>query len=159
MGVVSRMTVTRIPALLMARMADSRPPPGPLTRTSHCCIPASLALFAASYAACCAANGVPLREPRKPRAPEEDCAIRFPSVSVIEISVLLNDAAMWTMPTGMFFFSFLRKVFFFPAVGVVAFAMIQAVSIQWSALSPFRLADRYLKSQTHAIKHKLNADG
>src|ERR671932_2640398 len=116
MGVVSRMTVTRIPALLMARMADSRPPPGPLTRTSHCCIPASCAFFAASQAACCAANGVPLREPRKPRAPEEDCATRFPSVSVIEISVLLNDAEMCTTPTGMFFFSFLRKVFFFPVV-------------------------------------------
>jgi hypothetical protein len=30
---------------------------------------------------------------------------------------------MCTMPTGMFFFSFLRKVFFLPVV--VAFAMIQ----------------------------------
>jgi hypothetical protein len=37
---------------------------------------------------------VPLREPRKPRAPEEDCATRLPSVSVIEISVLLKDAEM-----------------------------------------------------------------
>ena len=61
-----------------------------------------------------------MREPRKPRAPDDDCAIRFPSVSVIEISVLLNDAEMCTIPTGMFFFSFLRKVFFLP---VVAFAI------------------------------------
>src|ERR1043165_2734792 len=77
-------------------------------------MPASCAFFAASYAACCAANGVPLREPRKPRAPADDCAIRFPSRSVIEIIVLLNDAAMCTMPLGTFFFSFLRKTFFFP---------------------------------------------
>src|SRR5205085_7133083 len=121
MGVVSRIAVTRMPALLMARIADSRPPPGPFTRTSHCCIPASFALFAASYAACCAAKGVPLREPRKPRAPAEDCAIRFPSKSVIVIIVLLNDAAMNTIPFGMFFFSFFRKTFFLPPV--VVFAM------------------------------------
>src|SRR3979490_1539929 len=98
---MSRIAVTRIPALLMARIADSRPPPGPLTRTSHCCIPASVALLAASYAACWAANGVPLREPRKPRAPEDDCAIKLPSRSVIEIIGLLNDAAIQAIPTGM----------------------------------------------------------
>src|SRR5205823_3238052 len=88
-----RIHVTRIPALLIARIADSRPPPGPFTRTSACCMPASVAFLAASYAACCAANGVPLRDPRNPRAPEDDCAIKFPSRSVIEIIVLLNDAA------------------------------------------------------------------
>src|SRR5688572_21858810 len=114
MGVVSRMVITRMPALAIARIADSRPPPGPFTRTSHWCIPASCAFLAASNAACCAAKGVPLREPRKPRAPADDCAIRFPSRSVIEIIVLLNDAAMCTMPLGTFFFSFLRKTFFFP---------------------------------------------
>src|SRR5215211_8004957 len=113
-GVVSRIVITLMPAFAIARIADSRPPPGPFTRTSHWCMPASCAFFAASYAACCAANGVPLREPRKPRAPADDCAIRFPSRSVIEIIVLLNDAAMCTMPLGMFFFSFLRKSFFFP---------------------------------------------
>src|SRR5690349_25136993 len=77
-------------------------------------MPASWAFFAASYAACCAAMGVPLREPRKPRAPAEDCAIRFPSRSVIEIIVLLNDAAIWTIPLGTFFFTLLGKTFFFP---------------------------------------------
>src|SRR5262245_47626503 len=84
-------------------------------------MPASCAFFAASYAACCAANGVPLREPRKPRAPADDCAIRFPSRSVIEIMVLLNDAAMCTMPLGTFFFSFLRKTFFFPPALAITF--------------------------------------
>lgn len=123
-GVVSRIVITRIPAFAIARMADSRPPPGPFTRTSHCCIPASCAFLAASYAACCAANGVPLREPRKPRAPADDCAIRLPSKSVIEIIVLLKEAAMCAIPAGTFFFSFLRKTFFFP---VVAFAIASLV--------------------------------
>src|SRR5215213_3959433 len=84
-------------------------------------MPASCAFFAASYAACCAANGVPLREPRKPRAPADDCAIRFPSRSVIEIIVLLNDAAICTSPLGTFFFSFLRKTFFFPPVLAICY--------------------------------------
>src|SRR5919107_5454489 len=84
-------------------------------------MPASCAFFAASYAACCAANGVPLREPRKPRAPADDCAIKFPSRSVIEIIVLLNDAAICTMPLGTFFFSFLRKTFFFPPAFAINF--------------------------------------
>lgn len=74
---------------------------------------ASVALLAASYAACCAAKGVPLREPRNPRAPDDDCATMLPSRSVIEIIVLLNDAATYAIPTGIFFFSFLRKTFFF----------------------------------------------
>src|SRR5215470_11093572 len=84
-------------------------------------MPASCAFFAASNAACCAANGVPLREPRKPRAPADDCAIKFPSRSVIEIIVLLNDAAICTMPLGTFFFSFLRKTFFFPPALAITF--------------------------------------
>src|SRR6185295_2450272 len=94
MGVVSRIVTTRIPAFAIARIADSRPPPGPLTLTSHCCMPASCAFLAASKAACCAAKGVPLRDPRNPRAPADDCATRFPSRPVMEIIVLLNDAAM-----------------------------------------------------------------
>src|SRR5215217_8892918 len=85
-------------------------------------MPASCAFFAASYAACCAANGVPLREPRKPRAPADDCAIRLPSRSVIEIIVLLNDAAICTTPFGTFFFSFFRKTFFFPPALAINFS-------------------------------------
>src|SRR6185295_14193263 len=57
----------------------------------------------------------------KPRAPADDCAIRFPSRSVIEIIVLLNDAAMCTLPLGTFFFSFLRKTFFFPPALAITF--------------------------------------
>src|ERR1044072_9660228 len=84
-------------------------------------MPASCACFAASNAACGAAKGVPLREPRNPRAPADDCAIKFPSRSVIEIIVLLNDAAICTMPLGTFFFSFFRKIFFFPPALAITF--------------------------------------
>ena len=51
-------------------MALSRPEPGPETRTSTERRPWSRAALAALTAACCAANGVPLREPRKPSEPE-----------------------------------------------------------------------------------------
>ena len=114
-GVVSRIEVTRIPACVSARIADSRPPPGPFTLTSTSRIPASVAFRAHSDEACCAAKGVPFREPRNPRAPAELCATRFPWVSVIEISVLLNDAEICTIPTGIFFRSFFLNVFFFGA--------------------------------------------
>src|SRR6185436_13210878 len=136
-GVVSRIVTTRIPAFAIARIADSRPPPGPLTLTSHCCMPASWAFFAASYAACCAAKGVPLRDPRKPRAPADDCAIRLPSRSVIEIIVLLKEAATCAMPIGTCFFSFLRKTFFLP----VAFAITCQWSGQWSVAGSQRTTD------------------
>src|SRR5881227_3041518 len=59
-----------MPAAASARIADSRPDPGPLTRTSTVRTPWSRAMFAALAAACCAANGVPLRDPRKPSEPE-----------------------------------------------------------------------------------------
>src|SRR4051794_19958666 len=91
-GVTSRMLLTSIPAVDSARTADSRPAPGPATRTSTVRIPASLALLAAVSEACCAANGVPLREPRKPSEPELDQATTFPIVSVNVMMVLLKVA-------------------------------------------------------------------
>src|SRR5712664_2194650 len=75
---------------------------------------ASRARPAAASEACCAAYGVPLREPLKPIAPAEDQHTTRPSVSVMEICVLLNDAATYTTPCGMtrrsrfFLNSFLR---------------------------------------------------
>src|SRR6185503_9550539 len=47
--------------------------------------------------------------------------MRLPSRSVIEIIVLLKEAATCAMPIGTCFFSFLRKTFFFP----VAFAILK----------------------------------
>src|SRR5437879_3636315 len=114
-GVTSRINTMWSPAAASARTADSRPEPGPLTRTSTLFIPYwSRATPAAASEACCAAYGVPLRDPLKPMAPAEDQHTTRPSVSVMEICVLLNDAATYTTPCGMmrrsrfFLNSFLR---------------------------------------------------
>src|SRR5467141_2346435 len=114
-GVTSRITTMWSPAAASARTADSRPEPGPFTRTSTLFIPYwSRATPAAASDACCAAYGVPLRDPLKPIAPAEDQHTTRPSVSVMEICVLLNDAATYTTPCGMmrrsrfFLNSFLR---------------------------------------------------
>src|ERR1035441_6850191 len=78
-GVTSLIERTSRPAVLKARTADSRPEPGPETRTSTTRSPLSLALLAAVMAACWAANGVPLRDPRKPSEPALDQEIVLPS--------------------------------------------------------------------------------
>src|ERR1039458_1870801 len=78
-GVTSLIWRTSIPAVDKARTADSRPEPGPLTRTSTVRNPLSDALFAAVMAACCAAKGVPLRDPRKPSDPALDHETTLPS--------------------------------------------------------------------------------
>ena len=97
-----------------ARTADSRPAPGPLTSHFHGRKPDSLALLAAVSDACCAANGVPLRDPRNPSEPELDHASTLPDRIGEVTMVLLNDACTWTMPAGTFFFSFFLKDFFLP---------------------------------------------
>src|SRR2546429_9964174 len=97
------MSVILRPAAESARSADSRPGPGPFTKTEQVLRPCSIDLAAASPAATWAANGVDLREPLKPRAPAEDQAMTFPAGSVTVIWVLLKVAAMWTMPVGTFF--------------------------------------------------------
>src|SRR5579859_2964954 len=131
------------PAAESARTADSRPEPGPFTRTSTLFMPYwSRATPAAASEACCAAYGVPLREPLKPMAPAEDQHMVRPSGSVMVICVLLNDAATYTTPCGttrrsrFFLNSFLRFAAGFPGAapsGVVAavfgsFATIHSVS-------------------------------
>src|SRR5215831_13842926 len=114
-GVMSRISTMCNPAADSARTADSRPEPGPLTRTSTLFMPYwSRATLAAASEACCAAYGVPLREPLNPMAPAEDQHIVRPSGSVMVICVLLNDAATYTTPCGttrrsrFFLNSFLR---------------------------------------------------
>src|SRR3954447_16923441 len=99
------------PDAARARMADSRPAPGPLTRTSTERTPCSCASWAAFWAATCAANGVPLREPLKPIRPALDQESTLPTGSVIDTMVLLNVAAMEATPCGMLF----RSFFFVPA--------------------------------------------
>src|SRR5438105_11126057 len=91
-GVTSRIDFTSSPTVCSARMADSRPDPGPFTRTSSDRIPTAFAALPALRAACVAANGVPFRDPLKPMPPALDQATTFPSVSVIVTTVLLNEA-------------------------------------------------------------------
>src|SRR5215510_8006177 len=117
MGVTSLMDLISTPAACRARMADSRPLPGPLTRMSRDRRPWSLAAAAAAPAACWAAKGVPLREPLNPRVPALDQVTTLPSRSVMVTWVLLKEAWMWAMPCTTCFFSFLP--FFAPTTFVL----------------------------------------
>src|SRR3954471_2456119 len=99
------------PDAARARIADSRPAPGPLTLTSTERTPCSCASWAAFWAATCAANGVPLREPLKPIRPALDHDRVFPIGSEMATIVLLNDALIAATPCGMLF----RSFFFVPA--------------------------------------------
>src|SRR3954467_11192284 len=104
-GVTSRIDFTSRPIVCSARIADSRPAPGPLTRTSRVRMPKALAALPAAMAACVAANGVPLRDPLKPMPPALDHAMTAPSGSVMVIVVLLNEAWMCAYPWWMMRFS------------------------------------------------------
>src|SRR6202521_191393 len=86
------------PAACRAVIADSRPEPGPLTRTSISLRPNLVARSAAVSAARWAANGVLLRLPLKPTVPAEAKQSVSPLVSVMVTMVLLNVAMMWAMP-------------------------------------------------------------
>src|SRR5207244_11325691 len=92
------MALTLSPAAWSAVMADSRPEPGPLTRTSISFRPNLLARSAATSAARWAANGVLLRLPLKPTVPADAKQSVSPLVSVMVTIVLLNVALMWAMP-------------------------------------------------------------
>src|SRR5690242_1526926 len=119
------MFVTLMPRAFNERTADSRPGPGPLMRTSTDFTPYSCAARPAFSAAICAANGVDLREPRKPAPPDVAHDRALPWRSVIVTTVLLNDACTCTMAsvttrlvfflvlatTGLFMSSRFRKVF------------------------------------------------
>src|SRR6185437_16253134 len=109
-GVTSEMLLIFSPQLLSARTADSRPGPGPPTRTSTFLTPCSWAALPAFSAATCAANGVLLREPRKPQPPAVAQESVFPWRSVIVMMVLLKEACTCAMASSTFlraFFGFL----------------------------------------------------
>src|SRR5882762_3191980 len=95
-------------------------------------------MLAAFEAACWAAKGVPLRDPRKPSDPELFHDKTFPFMSVTVTIVLLNDACTYTSPWGTCLRSFFLKVFSFPffsgAAGVPAAAAGFAMN-QFSVLS------------------------
>lgn len=96
------MWVISSPAFWRDRTAVSRPEPGPRTYTSTLRMPCSIARFAACSAACCAANGVDLREPLNPTLPDDAHEIVFPCRSVIVTIVLLKLVFMWAAPWATF---------------------------------------------------------
>src|SRR5881398_3364375 len=89
-------------------MADSRPEPGPWTRTCTRFTPAPSASRAHCSAATVAANGVLFLEPLNPALPEDPQDTALPCVSVMVMVVLLNVALMWATPSA----STTRLVFF-----------------------------------------------
>src|SRR5258706_1347398 len=107
-GVTSAIDTIFNPSALSARTADSRPGPGPLMRTSRFFTPCSWAARPADSAATCAANGVDLREPLKPAAPDVAHDRALPCRSVIVMIVLLKDACTCAIPSETTFFTFLR---------------------------------------------------
>src|SRR5271163_748355 len=96
-------------------------------------------MLAAFDAACCAANGVPLRDPRKPSDPELFHDRTLPFMSVMVTMVLLNEACTCTSPWGTCLRSFFLKVFFLPffpvAAAPPAVAVLAMLSSQFSVLS------------------------
>src|SRR5579864_4829111 len=133
------MILTSSPAVDSARTADSRPAPGPLTSTFTVRKPDSLALLAAVSEACCAANGVPLRDPRKPSEPELDHESTLPDRSVNVMMVLLKEACTCTIPVGTIFFSFFLKLFFLVVfAGALAMDYVFEVAFFLFAMVPRR---------------------
>src|SRR5262245_11313576 len=80
-------------------MADSRPLPGPCTRTCTRRTPRFMASRPQFSAATVAAKGVDFFEPLKPALPAEPQASALPLRSVMVIRRLLNVAEMWAIPS------------------------------------------------------------
>jgi len=89
-GVTSRMLVTISPELCNVLIAASLPGPGPLTNTSTCRSPCSIAFCTAFSAARCAAKAVDFRDPLNPTVPALPQAMVLPVGSVNVIRVLLK---------------------------------------------------------------------
>src|ERR1700728_3184329 len=105
-GVTSLMTLISKPTAWIARTADSRPAPGPLTRTSTSFRPWPIACRHASWATICAAYAVLLRAPLKPHFPPLAQPIDDPFISVIVTIVLLKDATTCAIPVCTFLLPF-----------------------------------------------------
>src|SRR5688572_19363106 len=110
-------------------MADSRPLPGPCTRTCTRRTPRPSASRAACSAATVAANGVDFLEPLKPALPEEPHATVFPRMSVIVIVVLLNVASMCATPSGS-----TTRFVFFPVAILLRHLLLAGDGAAWSLL-------------------------
>src|SRR5688500_11724426 len=88
------------PAVASAWIADSRPDPGPCTRTVTRRTPRLIASRPACSAATVAANGVDFFDPLKPALPALDHTTTFPWLSVIVMIVLLKVALTWAWPSA-----------------------------------------------------------
>jgi len=108
-GVTSRMAEISRPAFCRARIAESRPTPGPLTQTSTRRNPMLTASCAARSAASCPAKGVDFRLPPIPTLPGVAQEITLPSTSVRVMIVLLKVERMCATPKASTFFAFLRR--------------------------------------------------
>src|SRR5688572_33271101 len=124
MGVTSRIDTTRSPTDASAWMADSRPLPGPCTRTCTRRRPKFMASRPQFSAAAVAANGVDFFEPLKPAFPAEPHASVLPRRAVMVISRLLNVAEMWAMPSDSTTFLDRLALGAFAGVGAGAGAVI-----------------------------------
>src|SRR6476646_11336916 len=97
-------------------------------------------MLAAFIAACWAANGVPLRDPRKPSEPELFQESTLPAWSEMVTMVLLKDAWMCTTPNETCLRSFFLNVFFLPFFsGAAAPAAAAGFAIFSSALGSWLL--------------------
>src|ERR1044071_1967478 len=81
-------------------MADSRPDPGPCTRTCTRFTPRPSASRAHCSAATVAANGVLFFDPLNPALPDEPHDTALPCMSVIVMVVLWKVAAMCATPSA-----------------------------------------------------------
>src|SRR6266571_8173804 len=150
-GVTSRIERICKPALASAWMADSRPEPGPCTRTCTRFTPRFSASRAACSAATVAAKGVDFLEPLKPALPEEPQVRALPCESVIVMSVLLNVAVMCATPSASTTFLarlapaalawaiyFLSAGFFLPAIARRGPFLVRAlVCVRWPRTGRF----------------------
>src|SRR3954463_4415693 len=93
------METTRRPTDASAWMADSRPLPGPCTRTCTRRSPRFMASRPQFSAATVAAKGVDFLEPLNPALPADPQASVLPRMSVMVISRLLNVAEMCAIPS------------------------------------------------------------
>src|SRR5689334_7848707 len=100
-------------------MADSRPLPGPCTRTCTRRNPKFIASRPQFSAATVAAKGVDFFEPLNPALPADPHASALPRMSVIVISRLLNVAEIWAIPSV--------STTFFDRLAVAALAGVGAV--------------------------------
>src|SRR5690625_5753290 len=101
-GVTSLIAVISNPADWSARIAASRPAPGPFTVTSTVFRPCSIAVLEAVSEAICAAKGVDFLDPLKPSARADDQDNALPNSSGIVTIALLNVDRMLAIPDSIF---------------------------------------------------------